>query len=516
MGKKALCLIFAFLLSINSFAAVVSDNDGAAFVTKAEFEAMKKDFADQITNYNGSIDSKIDGSIASYLQGINLEKRTYLINDYESLNGKARWMNLAWGSIFDGRNNLYDDTKTYRAPNFSFGDYITGYGHYYNQPTGYRVGGYQMYYNPISARNKKQSWGIPNFANRPGDQFLGFDYFGVDTDIVGRYYLENAWGLRVNQGIFLTTAYWHNGSPYFYGFRKYNYSGEPGSLIWGDWDIWPNNSEDACVSMFKHYYDRDKVDLSNVISVCDTSGTFNGVAGIPMTTNVAIQPIQWSSCYCYSPDSWDGPTSWITKQKNNCYWRPGDSWGCADSEIHSYCPTYAKVLPWHKFVTFNDIYVGPSKLQRIPAKFGEGVIVTEATSQNGELCLKLKINVDESSTTGSNVKCSAIRFYTGTTAVSGYDIYNEDKSLEYELYTDEEMRTKYTSIVHTGETEDKYKKRIGNNIDVYVKIDGEQKIKRGDYIWIKVFPYSSTAEDTICCGSKNYVTLTIDGIYQKG
>ena len=67
MGKKALCLIFAFLLSINSFAAIVSDNDGSAFVTKAEFEALKNNFADQVDNYNDSIDSKIDGAIASYL-----------------------------------------------------------------------------------------------------------------------------------------------------------------------------------------------------------------------------------------------------------------------------------------------------------------------------------------------------------------------------------------------------------------------------------------------------------------
>ena len=33
MLKKALCLIFALILSIESFAAVVSDNDGSAFVT---------------------------------------------------------------------------------------------------------------------------------------------------------------------------------------------------------------------------------------------------------------------------------------------------------------------------------------------------------------------------------------------------------------------------------------------------------------------------------------------------
>ena len=33
----------------------MADNDGAAFITKAEFEALKKDFADQIDNYNNSI-----------------------------------------------------------------------------------------------------------------------------------------------------------------------------------------------------------------------------------------------------------------------------------------------------------------------------------------------------------------------------------------------------------------------------------------------------------------------------
>lgn len=74
MFKKALCLVFAFLLSINSFAAVVSDNDGSAFVSKSEFEALKTDFANQINNYQSSIDGKIDGAIASYLAGIKLQK----------------------------------------------------------------------------------------------------------------------------------------------------------------------------------------------------------------------------------------------------------------------------------------------------------------------------------------------------------------------------------------------------------------------------------------------------------
>ena len=84
MAKKALCLIFAFLLSINSFAAIVSDNDGSAFVTKSEFEVLKNDFALQIKNYEDSIDGKIDGAIAAYLAGLQLANKKDL--QIEALN----------------------------------------------------------------------------------------------------------------------------------------------------------------------------------------------------------------------------------------------------------------------------------------------------------------------------------------------------------------------------------------------------------------------------------------------
>ena len=67
------------------FAAIVSDNDGSAFVTKKEFEALKEDFADQIAQYNISIDEKIDGAIASYLAGIKLNKKTTGINYFENM-----------------------------------------------------------------------------------------------------------------------------------------------------------------------------------------------------------------------------------------------------------------------------------------------------------------------------------------------------------------------------------------------------------------------------------------------
>lgn len=91
--KRMVALFLVLLLSINSFAAVVSDNDGSAFITKAEFDSLKNDFQSQIDQYNTSIDAKIDGAIASYLAGINISKTetknllTYNWGSYTIKNG---------------------------------------------------------------------------------------------------------------------------------------------------------------------------------------------------------------------------------------------------------------------------------------------------------------------------------------------------------------------------------------------------------------------------------------------
>ena len=71
--KKILSMLLLIILGLThtvTYAAIVSDNDGSAFVTKAEFEGLKRTFGDQIDNYNLSIDNKIDGAIAAYLAGI--------------------------------------------------------------------------------------------------------------------------------------------------------------------------------------------------------------------------------------------------------------------------------------------------------------------------------------------------------------------------------------------------------------------------------------------------------------
>ena len=73
--KRFFALLLIVLMSINSFGAVVSDNDGSAFITKAEFDSLKNNFQAQIDQYNTSIDSKIDGAIASYLSGIQITRQ---------------------------------------------------------------------------------------------------------------------------------------------------------------------------------------------------------------------------------------------------------------------------------------------------------------------------------------------------------------------------------------------------------------------------------------------------------
>ena len=62
------------LIISNIFAVAVSDNDGSAFITKAEFDSLKNNFQSQIDSYNTGIDTKIDSAISSYLAGINVGK----------------------------------------------------------------------------------------------------------------------------------------------------------------------------------------------------------------------------------------------------------------------------------------------------------------------------------------------------------------------------------------------------------------------------------------------------------
>ena len=76
MIKKIISFILIILISFSNFAAVVSDNDGSAFVTKAEYDSIKSDFKKKVEEFNGGIDNKINDSIAKYLAGIKTATKT--------------------------------------------------------------------------------------------------------------------------------------------------------------------------------------------------------------------------------------------------------------------------------------------------------------------------------------------------------------------------------------------------------------------------------------------------------
>ena len=86
--KRALALFIIVIINFNSFSAVVSSNDGSAFITKAEFDALVNDFNSRIEDYEKSIDAKIDGAIAEYLAGLATtfsEVSRVLVSNYNEM-----------------------------------------------------------------------------------------------------------------------------------------------------------------------------------------------------------------------------------------------------------------------------------------------------------------------------------------------------------------------------------------------------------------------------------------------
>ena len=121
--KKITCFIFALLLMYtNILAAVVSDNDGSAFITKAEFDSLKNNFQNQIDSYNTSIDSKIDSAISSYLAGIKVEKETIinpLVSNYKDIKWKNDMYMKSATREYSNYNTYTDTTYAWRIPTFT-------------------------------------------------------------------------------------------------------------------------------------------------------------------------------------------------------------------------------------------------------------------------------------------------------------------------------------------------------------------------------------------------------------
>ena len=89
LPKKILVFCLVIIFGCESFAAVVSDNDGAAFIPKAEFDSMKNTFQKEIDRFNSTIDNKIESAISGYLSGVKNKKETYLDSMLNKINALA-------------------------------------------------------------------------------------------------------------------------------------------------------------------------------------------------------------------------------------------------------------------------------------------------------------------------------------------------------------------------------------------------------------------------------------------
>ena len=121
--KRLVALFLMLLLSIESFGAVVSDNDGSAFITKAEFDSLKNDFQSQIDQYNTSIDAKIDGAIAAYLAGVKTATKIVspvLVSNYNEMMWQNRLAMYARWKDWTGYNTYnYQNTDAWVEPNLT-------------------------------------------------------------------------------------------------------------------------------------------------------------------------------------------------------------------------------------------------------------------------------------------------------------------------------------------------------------------------------------------------------------
>ena len=83
-----LIIMLSVIVCADSFCAVVSDNDGAAFISQAEFDSLKSEFQSDLNRRIASINQKIDSAIAAYLSGVSVGKN---YNEQLPYNGHLFW-----------------------------------------------------------------------------------------------------------------------------------------------------------------------------------------------------------------------------------------------------------------------------------------------------------------------------------------------------------------------------------------------------------------------------------------
>ena len=166
--KTIVSMMICVSVITNTNAAIVSDNDGSAFVTKAEYDSLKSEFQSTLNSYNRNIDTTIDSAISSYLEGANSGKEITMsaLIDKDGVYGnkiKLKWSSntnfrmreavwpkavqktkllVAMGILqYDPTTHKILDTSTFEGGVYDWG-LRDGEG---NQVTNYDYGTYKIY-----------------------------------------------------------------------------------------------------------------------------------------------------------------------------------------------------------------------------------------------------------------------------------------------------------------------------------------------------------------------------------
>lgn len=150
--KRIFTILMVFALNTASYAAVGA-NDGSAFTTKAEFDALVNTFNEQMDKYENSIVSKIDGAIANYIAS-RADTRSIILTDYAS-------MTAAYGSEYVTFYN-YPTSNPFRSSNKNNNGMA---GSYYLYTQGQLGEGSWSVYARLSSAGYETGFGYNSFGS---------------------------------------------------------------------------------------------------------------------------------------------------------------------------------------------------------------------------------------------------------------------------------------------------------------------------------------------------------------
>lgn len=357
---KHLVLICIFVAT-NTFAIAISDNDGAAFITKAEFDSLKNSFQAQINQYNSLIDNKIDSAIAQYIAGVTVEKKfeqISLINQLSSIHFTKDF------NYFGKITNVGDYLKYWSWYYFAFGLDATAKGSGSEYGVGLRGG--TNITEPVEKESgtSKSNYIICGQSSYDNTKYI--PSYGVET--YNYYYLmclASYYGANGPKGPYTgsTTFTGHEGTKTEFGINFYS----AGNIT--------VNSYSQTVSAAFSAYPMDTV---------WTTYDANALPGNVMSSTAKCQYIKNNEIITLG--SSDG-TFDSTNSRENLYWVNGSGRQTGSGTVTLNITKYKRKYQEQKYVDFiNDTI---SQIVNGYAYYYNGMPIFKA-SESGQVSLKIK------------------------------------------------------------------------------------------------------------------------------